>query len=231
MVQALLRLPAPPRPDDAADALAVAVVSPPRGARPALGTALVIDFVRGTLERTGPDFAVVHVGGVGLRVYVPAGTLAALPAPGGTVQLHTHLYVREEVLALYGFAESGELALFELLLTVSGVGPRLALAILSTAPPERLAQEIANGEDTLLLRVPGVGRRTAARLILELKNKVDAVPLPVESGRGRATGGLGRAGVLCGRGADGGAALPRDDSLTQEERLRLALAELAPQSD
>ena len=73
------------------------------------------------------------------------------------MQLHTHLYVREEVLSLYGFAEAGELALFELLLTVSGVGPRLALAILSTAPPERLAQEIANGEDTLLLRVPRRG--------------------------------------------------------------------------
>ena len=71
----------------------------------------MIDSVRGTLERTGPDFAVVHVGGIGLRVYVPAGTLAALPAPGGTVRLHTYLYVREEVLALYGFAETAELVL------------------------------------------------------------------------------------------------------------------------
>ena len=191
----------------------------------------MIDFVRGTLERTGPDFAVVHVGGVGLRVYVPAGTLAALPAPGGTVRLHTHLYVREEVLALYGFAESGELALFELLLTVSGVGPRLALAILSTAAPERLAQEIANGEDALLLRVPGVGRRTAARLILELKNKVDAVPLPVGPDEGELLEALAALGYSAVEAQMAVRALPRDDSLTPEDRLRLALAELAPQSD
>lgn len=191
----------------------------------------MIDFVRGTLEHTGPDFAVVQVGGVGLRVYVPAGTLAALPAPGSAVQLHTSLYVREEVLALYGFAEAGELALFELLLTVSGVGPRLALAILSTAPPERLAQEIANGEDTLLLRVPGVGRRTAARLILELKNKVDAVPLPVGQDDGELLEALAALGYSAVEAQMAVRALPRDESLSLEDQLRLALAELAPQSD
>ncbi|MAG36637.1 MAG: Holliday junction branch migration protein RuvA [Dehalococcoidia bacterium] len=191
----------------------------------------MIDFVHGTLERVGPDFAVVRVGGVGLRVHVPAGTLASLPAPGGTVRLHTHLYVREEVLALYGFAETAELSLFELLLTVSGVGPRLALAILSTAPPERLAQEIANGDDTILLRVPGVGPRTAARLILELKNKVEAVPLPGGPDDGELLEALASLGYSAVEAQMAVRALPRDDSLSLEDQLRLALSQLAPQGD
>jgi len=172
----------------------------------------------------------VRVGGIGLHVFISGRTLASLPAPGETVRLHTHLYVREEVLSLYGFTEAAELSMFELLLTVSGVGPRLGLAILSTAPPERLAQEIANGDDALLLRVSGVGRRTAARLILELKNKVDVVPLPMGPDDGELVEALTSLGYSVTEAQMVIRALPQGESLTLEDQLRRALAQLAPQS-
>jgi Holliday junction DNA helicase RuvA len=112
-------------------------------------------------------------GGIGFKVFVPEAT-AARHTEGAAVLLHTYLQVREDALTLYGFESDDELSIFELLLTVSGVGPRLALAILSTLSPDALRLALANTEPALLARTPGVGKRTAEKIVLELKDKVKA---------------------------------------------------------
>ncbi len=125
------------------------------------------------LERTATA-VVVDVGGVGYLVHVAAG--AEVPPRGQEVHLHTSLQVREDSMTLYGFTAAAELALFELLLTSSGVGPRLALAALSTHRPEVLRTAIAGDDEATLTAVPGIGRKVAQRLVLELRDKVGSVP-------------------------------------------------------
>jgi len=133
----------------------------------------VIARLTGTvLERT-TTAVVVDVAGVGYLVQVTAGV--ELPARGEQVSLHTSLQVREDSMTLYGFTSAAQLALFELLLTSSGVGPRLALAALSTHRPEVLRTAIAGSDEATLTAVPGIGRKVAQRLVLELKEKVGSV--------------------------------------------------------
>lgn len=131
----------------------------------------MIRLVSGTVAARGKDFLVVEVGGVGFKVHAPEATLLQLQ-PGSSVTLHTHLLVREDALTLFGFASEDELETFELLLTVNGVGPRVALSTLSTMSPDALRLALANGEPGLIARVPGVGKRTAEKIVLELKDKV-----------------------------------------------------------
>ncbi|HUX86776.1 MAG TPA: Holliday junction branch migration protein RuvA [Chloroflexota bacterium] len=132
----------------------------------------MITAVRGILEMVGPDWAVVGVGGLSLRVFAPTTTLSTLPAIGQRVHLHTYFQVREDALALYGFQSPDDLALFEQLIGVSGVGPRLALAMLSSAPSEILRVAIASEKAENLTKIPGIGRKLAGRLILELRGKI-----------------------------------------------------------
>lgn len=127
--------------------------------------------LRGVVEDRGEDWLIVGVGGLGLLASVPASTCAAIE-PGVQVALYTHLHVREDALTLYGFAQPDELRLFEQLIAVSGVGPRAALGLLSSLEYGRLARAIAGGETDVLRRVPGVGQKTAERLVLELRDKV-----------------------------------------------------------
>lgn len=138
----------------------------------------MIAKIRGILEARLTDSALVAIGGmqggVTLRVFASTITLNSLPDVGQPVQLYTHLYMREDVLALYGFAGSEEQAMFEMLLTVSGIGPKAALAILSAARPDDLRAAIATGNVDLLRKIPGIGQKTAQRLIIDLKGKVDA---------------------------------------------------------
>lgn len=135
----------------------------------------MIRSVRGIVLARGKDYLVVKVGnqdtGVGFRVFVPDPTAAQYNL-NELVTLCTHLHVREDVLTLYGFATEDELATFELLLSVNGVGPKVALATLSTLSPDALRLALANDEPALIARVPGVGKRTAQKIILELKDKV-----------------------------------------------------------
>jgi len=133
----------------------------------------VIALLRGEVVDRGGSAAVVDVHGVGYRVLVPTGM--AIPSPGREVVLHTSLQVREDSMTLYGFLERDELRLFELLLTSSGVGPKLALAALSALRPAVLEAAIADGDLAVLTTVPGVGRKVAERLVLELKDRVGAV--------------------------------------------------------
>jgi Holliday junction DNA helicase RuvA len=134
----------------------------------------VIGSLRGTLVDRDPTGEVlVEVGGVGYRALVPPGTLAALGHVGGAVFLHTHLHVREDALTLYGFATRDERACFEALLGAHGVGPALALAILGVHRPDALRSAVAEDDVDALCAVPGVGKKTAARLLLELKSRLD----------------------------------------------------------
>lgn len=128
--------------------------------------------VNGTLEAITSDHAVVNTGGLSFRVYVPASTLGTIGQIGDSVRLHTHLHVREDILALYGFGSERELRLFEQLLTVSGVGPRAALNLISSAGVDTVVQAIASENIDLLTAVPGVGKKTAARIGLELRGKL-----------------------------------------------------------
>jgi len=147
----------------------------------------VIAAVRGEVLEIGLDHAVVEVGGAGLAVHATPATLARLRR-GEQARLSTSLVVREDSLTLFGFADSDERELFTLLQTVTGVGPRLALATLAVLDPDALRRALADGDATALTRVPGIGRKGAERMVLELRDKVVA-PAPVPS-TPAAAGGL-----------------------------------------
>ncbi len=134
----------------------------------------MIASVSGTVARIGLDHLVVEVGGVGMLVHTTPAT-ASGQRLGADTQLATSLVVREDSLTLYGFATTQEQATFELVQTVSGVGPRLALAMLAVLTPDQLRQAVAAGQLTTLTKVPGIGRKGAERLVLELRDKVGAL--------------------------------------------------------
>lgn len=135
----------------------------------------MIRLVRGSVIAVGANFVIVDVGpsgpGIGLRIFAPDPTLARCRV-GEMIALHTYLQVRETDLSLYGFESEEELAIFELLLGVSGVGPKVALATLSTLAPDALRLAIANKEPGVVARTPGIGKRTAEKIVLELQGKL-----------------------------------------------------------
>jgi Holliday junction DNA helicase RuvA len=127
--------------------------------------------LRGTVEEVGDGWLIVSIAGVGLLTLVPSSTSAEASA-GTAVSLHTHLHVREDALTLYGFTTAEELALFEQLIGVSGVGPKAALGLLSALDHGQLATAIASGQAQVLRGVPGIGQKTAERIVLDLRDKV-----------------------------------------------------------
>jgi Holliday junction DNA helicase RuvA len=148
----------------------------------------MIASVRGVVLAITPDSAVIEVGGVGMQVQCSPGTLAGLKA-GVEARLATSLIVREDSLTLYGFADDDSRLLFELLQTASGVGPRVAQAVLAVHQPDAVRRAIAGGDLTALTKVPGIGKKGAERLVLELRDKIGMVPI----GPDGATGVLGGA--------------------------------------
>jgi holliday junction DNA helicase RuvA len=140
----------------------------------------MIALISGKVAVRRGDHVVVDCGGVGYRLAVSAETLKHVPAVGRDVLLHTHLIVRDDALALYGFATEEERDLFLMLLGVQAVGPKVALAVLSGAPPRELLRVVAAGDAARLQAAPGVGKRTAERIIVELREKVGAT-LPEDS--------------------------------------------------
>lgn len=135
----------------------------------------MIASLRGTvLHVAQPSYLVVEVGGVGFKVFVPASVFDDLDGVGRGVFLNTYLMVREDALSLYGFSSEEQRALFELLLTVQGVGPRLALSVLSTLSLDVLRSAVAQEQAEVLDRVPGVGRKTAEKIVFALKDKMGA---------------------------------------------------------
>jgi Holliday junction DNA helicase RuvA len=135
----------------------------------------VIAHLRGRVLRKGPQEVVVDVQGVGYRVGIPVSTFYRLGEPGEDVSLLIHTHVREDTLALFGFVSAVELSLFERLISVAGVGPRLAVNVLSGIETPDLMEALRVGDVARLTRIPGVGRKTAERLVLELKDKMPAV--------------------------------------------------------
>lgn len=137
----------------------------------------MIDIVTGTVAAVAENYVVVMIGGVGLRVFVPRSVHDSLDGHGGKLTLYTCLIVREDSLTLYGFSDQDERSLFELLTSISGVGPRIGLAILSTLTVEHLRNAVAREEPEILTRVPGIGKKLAQKLMFELKDKfaVDSV--------------------------------------------------------
>lgn len=138
----------------------------------------MIARLRGVLLEKDPPRLVLDVGGVGYELWAPMGTCAALPGVGSELTLHTYLYLRPETVQLYGFLTSAERELFSMLLSVSGVGPRSALALLSSFSPAELCARIASSDVEALRRVPGIGRKTAERLVVELRDRLETGSWP-----------------------------------------------------
>ncbi len=187
--------------------------------------------LRGVVEDRGDDWLIISVGGIGVLASVPATTAEAL-APGDEAALFTHLHVREDALTLFGFSTREDLTLFEQLIGVSGVGPRVALGLQSALDYAQLTTSIAGGRADVLRRVPGIGQKTAERIVLELRDKVqppaegaDVEPPP--SARPRADAevvaalmGLGYSQAEASSAAE---RLPPDGEAPLEDRVRQAL--------
>src|SRR5579875_1280091 len=133
----------------------------------------MIAHLRGTLLSKTPNQATIECAGVGYDVAISVATYSELPADGAEARLHIHTHVREDQIALFGFAEQAEKRLFEKLLTISGIGPKLAITVLSGISAERLVGAIRGGDHATLTKIPGIGKKTAERVVLELKDKLD----------------------------------------------------------
>jgi Holliday junction DNA helicase RuvA len=133
----------------------------------------MIAFLRGRLIAKTPSQAIVDCGGVGYEATISVATFTSLPAEGAEARLHIYTHVREDALALFGFAEPLEKRMFEKLLTISGIGPKLAITVLSGIDTSRLVTAIRGGDHATLTRIPGIGKKTAERVVLELKDKLD----------------------------------------------------------
>jgi Holliday junction DNA helicase RuvA len=135
----------------------------------------MIASLTGKIVRKASDYLIVDVSGIGYQVQVPLSTFCNVPEPGGMVSLHIHTHLREDSLSLFGFLSEAEKEMFLLLMSVSGIGPKLALAVLSSLPVADLCSALSVGDDGALCRIPGIGKKTAARMVLELKEKIPAV--------------------------------------------------------
>ena len=133
----------------------------------------MIAFLRGRLLAKSPNRAIVECAGVGYDATISVATFTSLPPEGAEARLHIYTHVREDQIALFGFAEPNEKRMFEKLLTISGIGPKLAITVLSGIDTDRLVAAIRAGDHATLTRIPGIGKKTAERVVLELKDKLD----------------------------------------------------------
>ena len=243
MTRRLLNLKSVPQPDDAADALAIAICHGHNGGSRLPTAALqgeenMIYSISGLLRQVAPTYCVVEACGVGYQCSASTHTLSSLPGRGQEVTLLTHLWVKEDGMELFGFSTEQERRCFRMLIGVSGVGPRVALAILSDSAPDRLMLSIAAGDAKALTRAQGVGAKLAQRIILELRDKVSdediSMPFSDEIGtistvaetiHNTAKSEAISALVALGYGQTGAAAViaPMEDSLAVDELIRRAL--------
>ena len=133
----------------------------------------MIAHLRGSVLEKHPNVVILEAGGVGYEVHIPVSTYLRLPEAGNEAKLRIHMHVREDAMLLYGFSSSEEKFLFEKLITVSGIGPKVALTALSGIAPAELVQAIRTGDVAQLTRIPGVGKKTAERMVVELRDKLD----------------------------------------------------------
>lgn len=192
--------------------------------------------LRGTLTYCDQNFAVVECGGVGFKCFTTLTTLREIGKVGSEVNLYTHLSVREDAMDLFGFASKEELESFRLLISVSGIGPKAAVAILSEMTPDRLAVCIASGDAKMLTKAQGVGKKTAERVVLELKDKMGAigssdVAAAAAAGAAEGTDSAEAVQALVALGytqSDAAVVIGRlDPSLSVDEMIRMGLKELA----
>ena len=132
----------------------------------------MIHFVRGKLEETGTDYVVLDNHGIGYLIYTPVSVLDELPEIGDTVRMYTYMYVREDQMTLYGFLTRDDLQIFKMLIGVSGIGPKGALGVLSTISPNQFRIAVMSGDSKAISKAPGIGQKTAQKLIIELKDKM-----------------------------------------------------------
>jgi Holliday junction DNA helicase RuvA len=190
----------------------------------------MIATLEGILEYRGNDSIVINVGGIGFRVHVSGSTLGQLGAVKGKVSLYTHLHVREDNVSLYGFASSEELALFKNLISVSGVGPKLTLALLSALNPEQIVMAITSGDIDLLSEAPGIGRKMASRLVVELRGTLEKewkeVALPLAPESADIIAALTGLGYSVAEATKAISKLPDSEELSLEEKIRMALQQM-----
>ena len=191
----------------------------------------MIATLEGVLQYRGVDSIIVNVGGIGLQVHVPGSTLSQLGAINDKVSLYTHLQVREDNISLYGFASGQELTLFKNLISVSGVGPKIALALLSSLTVEQLTMAILGGNVDLLDQVPGVGKKVANRIAVELKGKLEreweGALLPLAQEDSDVIAALTSLGYSLREATQAVSSLPSSPGLSLEEKIRTALQKLA----
>lgn len=190
----------------------------------------MIATLEGVLEHRGSDSLVLNVGGIGFEVHVPSSTLSAVADVGQKVALYTYLQAREDNVALFGFASREELALFKMVLSVSGVGPRVALAVVSALNPEQVAAAISGGDVDTISQVPGIGRKMATRLVVELRDKLDkesrssGIVPPSESSD--LIGALMSLGYSAREASRAAARVPGSAGTSLEARVKAALQQL-----
>ena len=192
----------------------------------------MIVALEGILESRWVDSVVVKVGPISLQVYVPSSILSQLGAVGDKVSLHTHVYLREDNVALYGFASAEELSLFQNFISVSGIGPKAALALLSTLSPEQLASAIVSGNVDLLSQAPGIGKKIAGRIVLELKGKLErgwvgVIAPTLGQEDADVVAALTSLGYSLKEATQAVSSVPASQDMDLEEKVRLTLKQLA----
>ena len=189
----------------------------------------MIGRLSGEIADKTADHVLIDVGGVGYEVAVTPRTVGGLPGVGDNAILHTHLHVREDIMALYGFSSGDERDLFKILIGVSGVGPKLAMAVLSTLSPDDLRHVVLSEDVAALTAVPGIGQRSAQKLLLELRPRLDVPDSPLQAGStvAEVREALESLGYQAAEIRDVLRELPAEGSV--EELLRQALQELGKQ--
>jgi len=191
----------------------------------------MIATLEGILLYRGVDSIIVSVSGIGFQIYVPGSTLSQLGTINDKVFLHTYLHVKEDSISLYGFASSQELTLFKRFISVSGVGAKIALALLSSLSVEQLATAILSGNVDLIDQVPGVGKKIANRIVIELKGKLEQegewVTVSLAQGASDVIAALTGLGYSLREATQAVSSLPSSSELSLEDKIRMALQQLA----
>lgn len=183
----------------------------------------MISFLEGQVAERAGGRVVIAVGGVGYAVQVPASTLAALPPVGRTARIHTRMVVRDDAMTLFGFASTDERELFDLLVTVNGVGPKVALSFLSVMTPAAFRRAVSVGDVAALTVVPGVGKRVAQRVVLDLKDRLGGDVVIVDGPLADVREALLALGLSPQEASDAMAGLPANGGRSTEDLLRDAL--------
>jgi Holliday junction DNA helicase RuvA len=183
----------------------------------------VISFLEGEMAAKAGGRVVISVGGVGYDVQVPASTLAKLPPVGAVARIHTRMVVRDDAMTLFGFATTDERELFDLLVTVSGIGPKVALSFLSVLSPDAIRRAVRSGDVAALTVVPGVGKKVAQRVVLDLKDRLGGDVVRIEGPLSDVREALLALGLSGQEASEAMASLPEDGGRPVEDLLREAL--------